>query len=46
MPRQAPHDRLLRWLLRLLPFEVRESHGHEMRQVLRAQRQEARMWSG
>jgi predicted permease len=38
MPRPTPHDRLIRWLLRLLPFDVRESHGHEMRQVLRAQR--------
>ena len=27
---------MIRWLLRLLPFETREAHGREMEQVLRA----------
>src|SRR5687768_18578060 len=33
---QKRANRLARWLVRLLPVDVREAHGEEMRQVLRS----------
>src|SRR5262245_51688909 len=35
-------DRLFRLLLRVLPFDFRADHGHEIEQVFRAQRRETR----
>jgi putative ABC transport system permease protein len=35
-------ERALRWLLRLLPFDLRTDHGREMEQVFRAEHREAR----
>jgi putative ABC transport system permease protein len=35
-------ERPLRWLLRLLPFDLRTDHGREMEQVFQEQRREAR----
>ena len=35
-------DRPIRWLLRLLPFDLRADHGREMEQAFRAEHREAR----
>jgi putative ABC transport system permease protein len=35
-------ERPLRWLLRLLPFDLRTDHGREMEQVFRVEHREAR----
>ena len=35
-------ERPIRWLLRLLPFDLRTDHGREMEQVFREEHREAR----